>query len=92
MDLARGAALRLGRGSLLMAEGKLIILSEQGELVVAPATPAGFPPAARARALGGACWSMPVLAGGRIDCRSHEGDLACADLSNPGRHATHEGR
>jgi outer membrane protein assembly factor BamB len=71
----------LGKGSLMLADGKLIIMSEKGELVIARASPNGFKQLARAKILDGTCWTVPVLSGGRIYCRSHEGDLVCVDVS-----------
>jgi outer membrane protein assembly factor BamB len=41
-----------GKGALKMADGKLIVLSEAGELLVAEASPAGFKPLSRAQVLG----------------------------------------
>lgn len=70
----------LGCGSLMAAAGKLIVLSDSGELVVAPAAPAGFKPTARAKVLDGKCWTVPVLANGRIYCRNARGDLVCVDV------------
>jgi len=69
-----------GLGSLLAADGKLIVLSDRGELAVAPAGPAGFKPVARAQVLGGKCWTVPVLANGRLYCRNAEGTLVCLDV------------
>ena len=71
----------MGTGSLMAAGGKLIIMSERGELIVARASPARFEMLARARVLRGTCWTMPVLAGGRIYCRSARGMLVCLDVS-----------
>jgi hypothetical protein len=59
------------------AEKQLLILSERGELLVAPATPDGFKATARNQVLGGRCWTVPVLADGRIFCRNAKGDLVC---------------
>ncbi|MFO0811452.1 MAG: PQQ-binding-like beta-propeller repeat protein [Gemmataceae bacterium] len=69
-----------GCGSLMAAGGKLIVLSDRGELMVAPATPDGFKPTARAKVLDGKCWTVPVLANGRIYCRNADGDLVCLDV------------
>ena len=68
------------KGSLLAADGKLIILTTSGELIVAQASAEGYKQLARAKVLSGKCWTPPVLAGGRIFCRSHEGDLVCVDV------------
>jgi outer membrane protein assembly factor BamB len=71
----------LGKGALMAADGKLIILAEKGELVVAAVDPAAFKPLARWQVLGGKCWTMPVLSHGRIYCRNAAGDLVCVDVS-----------
>jgi len=70
----------IGFGSLMAADGKLIVLDPKGELIIAPATPEGFKPIARARVIGGKCWTVPVLANGLIYCRNAEGDLVCVDV------------
>ena len=69
-----------GTGTVILADGKLIALSAGGELSVAPATPAGFEPVARAQVLGGKCWTTPVLADGRIYCRNWKGQIVCLDV------------
>jgi outer membrane protein assembly factor BamB len=71
----------LGRGSLMAADGRLIILSEKGELVIAAATAKSFVVHDRAEVLdAGDCWVVPVLAEGRIYCRSGDGRLVCIDM------------
>ena len=70
----------VGSGSLMAADGKLIVLSERGELMVGPASPKGFTPSAQAKVLDGKCWTVPVLANGRIYCRNAAGDLVCVDV------------
>jgi len=70
-----------GMGALMLADGKLIVLSENGELLVAEASPAGFKPISRAQVLGKTCWAEPVLANGKIYCRNGRGDVVCVDVS-----------
>ena len=70
----------VGSGALMAADGKLIILSERGELIVAAATPMEFKPSARAKVLTGTCWTVPVLSNGRIYCRNSVGEVACVDV------------
>ena len=70
-----------GKGSLMVADGKLVGLSEKGELIIADATPAAFTPIARAQVLKGKCWTTPVLANGHIYCRNAVGDVVCRDVS-----------
>jgi len=78
---ARWADHSLGKGSLIAAAGKLIVLGEKGQLVVAEASLDAFKPLARAQVLGGKCWTAPVLANARIYCRNARGDLVCVDVS-----------
>ena len=70
----------LPNGGLTAAGGKLIVLTGNGELIVADASPAGFKPISRAQVLGGKCWTMPVLANRLIYCRNARGDLVCLDV------------
>ena len=74
----------LGKGSLIMsADGRMIIMSDKGELVIAQANPQEFKVLTRAQILpSGKCWTTPVLANGRIYARNTAGDLVCVDLSN----------
>jgi hypothetical protein len=70
-------------GGFMIADGKLIILSEKGELVIAEASPAGFKGLSRAQVLGGKCWTTPVLSHGKIYCRNSFGDLVCVQAKTP---------
>lgn len=70
----------LGKSSLMIADGKLIIMTEKGDLVIAEASPESYKEIARAKVLSGLCWTVPVLSNGKIYCRSHEGDLVCLDV------------
>ena len=69
-----------GPGSLIIADGKLILLSEKGKLSIASASPEGFKVTAQAQVLEGKCWTSPVLANGRIFCRNVAGDVVCLDV------------
>ena len=71
----------MGTGSLMIADGKLIILGEKGKLVIAAASPEGFKQLASAEILTGKCWTVPVLANGRIYARNAAGQLVCVDVS-----------
>lgn len=72
----------LGKGSLMMsADGRLIMMSEKGELVIAQANPQKFEVLARAQILPKTkCWTSPVLANGRIYARNTAGKLVCVDV------------
>ena len=73
----------LGKGSLIVsADGRLIIMSDKGELVIARADPQKFNALARAQILPKTkCWTSPVLANGRIYARNANGDFVCVDVS-----------
>ena len=71
----------LGCGSLMIADGKLLLLGESGTLVLANATPRGFEEVARSPFLEGRCWTMPVLLDKRIYGRNSAGKLVCADAA-----------
>jgi outer membrane protein assembly factor BamB len=73
-----------GQGALSIADGRLIVLSEEGELVIAAAEPAGFKELARQKVLdGGICWTVPVLANGIVYARNHAGELVALDHRAP---------
>ena len=72
----------MGTGSLMLADGKLIILSNRGKLVTAPASPEGFKELSSAQILTGKCWTVPVLANGRIYARNAVGNLVCVDVGS----------
>lgn len=88
VDLATGTVKwtyqGFGLGSLLAAGDKLIVLSDKGELVVAKASAQEFKPLAQAQVLGGKCWTVPVLANGRLYCRNARGTLVCVSLAPGG--------
>ena len=79
LDLASGEekwrAKDVKNGSLVLAGGQLLILSETGELILAEASPGGFKPLGRKTVLSGRCWVQPAIANGRIFCRSNTGEL-----------------
>lgn len=72
----------LGKGSLMLADGKLIILSDKGKLAIAEASPTGYKELASAQILPNKkCWTVPVLANGRIYARNNpDGQLVCVDV------------
>ncbi len=67
------------KGSLLMADGHLVILSEGGLLALAEATPEAYKESGRAQVLQGRTWTMPTLAGGRLYLRN-EKEMVALDL------------
>ncbi|MHC4260417.1 MAG: PQQ-binding-like beta-propeller repeat protein, partial [Planctomycetota bacterium] len=69
-----------GRGQFIMADGKLIILTEKGKLIIGDASPQGFEPILEAQIIEGTCFTGPVLANGKIYARNLTGDLVCVEL------------
>jgi len=67
-----------GAGTVSVAGKNLLVVSESGELILAPASPRGFSPVARAKAIGGTVRAYPALAGGRIYLRN-EDTLVCLE-------------
>jgi outer membrane protein assembly factor BamB len=67
-------------GGLTIADGRLLIQNDGGDLILAEASPAAYREIARAEVLSGQCWTHPVLSNGRIYCRSHDGELVCLDV------------
>lgn len=68
-----------GKGSLLYADGHLLVLSDAGTLALVTASPAGHQAKATAEVITGKTWTMPTLAGGRLFIRS-EKELIALDL------------
>ena len=66
-------------GSMILAGERLLILRENGELVLAAASPEGFRTLARATVLPAVVRALPALAAGRLYARN-EKTLVCLDL------------
>jgi outer membrane protein assembly factor BamB len=72
--------------SLMAADGKLIILTDDGMLVIAEASAEGYKEISRCEVPKGETgiakfWTAPVLCNGRIYCRNYYGELVCIDVS-----------
>ncbi len=68
-----------GAGTVTLAGDRLVVVRENGEVVVAPASPAGWRPMGRARVLSGTVRAYPALADGMLYARN-EKTLACVRL------------
>jgi outer membrane protein assembly factor BamB len=62
----------LGHGSLILADGMLLVLSESGRLALVDATPDDYRERAAFQALTGRCWTGPSLANGKLFLRNAE--------------------
>jgi outer membrane protein assembly factor BamB len=74
----------LKAGTVTLAGDHLLVLTERGELILAPAAPAGFKPLARAQVLPFVVRAYPALADGRLYARSKD-QLVCLDLRPAGK-------
>jgi outer membrane protein assembly factor BamB len=70
---------RIKHGTLILADGHLILLTQEGRLQIAKVSPAGFEPQPAVDILKGRCWTVPVLHRGRLYARNLE-RLVCLDL------------
>jgi outer membrane protein assembly factor BamB len=66
-------------GSITLVGDQLLIIREGGEMILAPATPQGFKPIARAQVLPGVVRPLPAIADGFVYVRN-ENTLVCLDL------------
>ncbi len=84
LDFASGAVKwqekGVSGGSLVIADGKLICLTEKGELMIGEASAGGFKPLSRSQVLGKRCWVQPTYANGRVFCRNNDGELVALEL------------
>ncbi len=75
---------KIGFASIMAAGGKLIILTERGELIIAEAANQGYKELSRAQLPETSgrriYWTAPLLLNGRIYCRNNSGDLFCVDM------------
>ncbi|MBL68293.1 MAG: alcohol dehydrogenase [Verrucomicrobiales bacterium] len=69
----------LQSGTVTLAKEDLLVLTERGELLRAPANPAGFRPTGRAQILGFNTRAYPALANGLLIARD-KNQFICADL------------
>lgn len=80
MEVATGKRLwkggRYGYGQLLLAQGHLVVTTEQGEVVLVKANPARHEEVARFGALEGKTWNVPAMADGRLLVRNTT-EMAC---------------
>ncbi|HEY2249514.1 MAG TPA: PQQ-binding-like beta-propeller repeat protein [Planctomycetaceae bacterium] len=87
LDLATGTPKwetdQTGHASVLVADEKLILFNDQGELILARAIPEKYDELARVSVLaGGICWTPPALDRGRLFVRNRQ-QAACLFIGRP---------
>jgi outer membrane protein assembly factor BamB len=70
---------KFGAGTVTLAGDQLLVVRENGELLLAPATPAAFKPTGRAKVLAGTVRAYPALDAGFLYVRNDD-TLVCLDL------------
>lgn len=75
----------IGQSGIVVADGKLIILNELGELILARVNPKRYEELARTSVLGGELtWTPPILHRGRVYIRNHS-RAVCVFVGEPER-------
>lgn len=69
-----------GKGTLIIADGHLVILGEEGQLGLVEATPAAFREKSKAQIFNGRCWTIPSIADGRVYARD-ENEIVCLNIT-----------
>jgi len=67
-------------GTVVIADGRLVVFTEGGELQIAPLSAEKYAPTAKAQLLNGKCWTVPTLYKGRIYVRNLK-QAACYKLT-----------
>ena len=76
-----GSRDKFGNGPFLIASGKILVMNDEGVLIVAEATPSGYHAIAKNRVLNGHdSWAPMALAGNRLLARDLT-QMICLDLS-----------
>jgi len=70
----------LGHGSLIFADGHLVVLGDSGTLVLVEATADAYQEKGRAQIFDGKTWTVPTLSGGKLYLRD-EKQLVSLDVS-----------
>ena len=73
---------RYGYGQVLLASGRLVVLTEEGDLVLVAASPDGHQELASFPAISGKTWNHPAMADGRLLVRNLR-EMAAFDLRAP---------
>jgi hypothetical protein len=72
-----------GLGTLILVEDTLVLLSENGELVLVDAIPEKFQELANFQVLSGKDnWAPPTYSNGRLHCRSSDGEWKCLAMGS----------
>ena len=73
----------LGAGNTISVYGKLLLLSEFGELVLVDPSPESYQEIDRVQVLNGVCFASPAFANGMVYCRNNKGKMVCYKVGQP---------
>ncbi len=80
-DVRRVEDFSMEHSTVTIADGHLFVLSQSGELLIAPASPEKFEAVTRAKILAGRCWTVSTIYKGRIYARDLE-RVVCFKLTD----------
>ena len=69
----------LGKGTVSIADGLLLLLSDHGMFALASASPQGYEELGRTKVFDAPSWTAPTPAQGRVFLRNHE-EMVCLDF------------
>jgi outer membrane protein assembly factor BamB len=72
---------KVKHGTLILADGHLLLLTQSGRLQIAPVSESGFEAITDAEILSGKCWTVSVLDDGKLYARNMN-RVVCMDLKN----------
>jgi outer membrane protein assembly factor BamB len=73
---------KLSFNGLIAVGGKLLVLTEMGDLVLAEASPDAYKELGSAHVIEGRAFTAPAFANGKAFVRNTRGDVVCVDLSS----------
>ncbi|NOX59946.1 MAG: PQQ-binding-like beta-propeller repeat protein [Planctomycetes bacterium] len=74
---------RVKHGTLVLADGHILLLTQSGQLKIAPVSTNGFDALTEAEVLSGKCWTVSVIDNGKLYARNMK-RVVCLDLSGAG--------
>jgi outer membrane protein assembly factor BamB len=76
---------KLEFNGLIAVGGKLLVLTEMGDLVLVDPSPERYKELGSAKVIEGRAFTAPVFANGRVFARNTKGDVVCLDFSSSRR-------
>ena len=73
---------KLGFNGLIAVGGKLLVLTEMGDLLLVEASPDGYKELGSARVIEGRVFTAPSIAAGRVYARNTKGDVVALEFAS----------